>query len=114
MDEDSEEESGKDSGGMQQGYLCISVDPRRVGAGDGETVILNPRELRKTITLQQTTEDQKIWMTSAQTGFPLERDTDEVINSKDVQMGRNTARYLHPVISTYITAWEADLTSAGT
>jgi hypothetical protein len=114
MDEDSEEESGKDSGDMQQGYLCISADPRRVGAGGGETVILNPRELRKAITLQQTTEDQKIWMTSAQTGFPLERDTDEVINSKDVQMGRNTARYLHPAISTYIAAWEADLTSAGT
>jgi DNA-directed RNA polymerase subunit RPC12/RpoP len=114
MDEDSEEESGKDSGDMQQGYLCISADPRRVGAGGGETVILNPRELRKAITLQQTTEDQKIWMTSAQTGFPLERDTDEVINIKDVQMGRNTARYLHPAISTYIAAWEADLTSAGT
>ncbi len=53
-------------------------------------------------------------MTSAQTGFPLERDTDEVINSKDVQMGRNTTRYLHPDMSTYITAWEADLTSVGT
>jgi hypothetical protein len=29
-------------------------------------------------------------------------------------MGRNTGRYLHPAISTYITAWEADLTSEGT
>jgi hypothetical protein len=43
-------------------------------------------------------------MTSDQTGFPVERDTDEVINSKDVQMGRNTTRYLHPGISTYIAA----------
>jgi hypothetical protein len=60
----------------------------QVGAGGGETVILNPRELRKAITLQQTTEDLKIWMTSAQTGFPLERDTDEVINSKDVTIKR--------------------------
>ena len=99
---------------MQQGYLCISADQRRVGAGGGEAIILNPRELREAITLQQTTEDQKIWMTSAQTGFPLERDTDEVINNKDVQMGRNTARYLHPVISVYIADWEADLASTGT
>ena len=114
MDEDSEEESGRDSGDMQQGYLCISADPRRVGAGGGEDIILNPRELRESITLQQTTEDQKIWMTSAQTGFPLERDADEVINSKDVQMGRNTARYLHPAISAYIADWEAELTSTGT
>jgi hypothetical protein len=55
-----------------------------------------------------------MWMTSAQTGFPLERDVDEVTNSKDVQMGRTTARYLHPAISTFIAAWEADLTSTGT
>jgi hypothetical protein len=77
-------------------------------------MILNPRELWQVITLQQTTKDQKIWMTSAQTGFPLEREEDEVINRKDVQMGRNTSRYLHPAISAYITDWETDLTSTGT
>jgi hypothetical protein len=110
MDEDSE----KDSDDRQQGYLCISADPSRVGTRVGEPVILNPKELRKTITLQQTTKDQTIWMTSAQTGFPLERDVDEVTNNKDVQMGRNTARYLHPAISTYIPEWEAELTSTGT
>jgi hypothetical protein len=59
-EEDPEEDSEEDSGEMQQGYLCTSGDPRRIGAGDGETVILNPRELWKTITLQQTTEDQTI------------------------------------------------------
>ena len=29
-------------------------------------------------------------------------------------MGRTTARYLHPAISTFIANWEADLTSSGT
>jgi hypothetical protein len=90
MDEDSEEESGKDSDDIQQDYLCISADPRRVGVGGGETMILNPREMCQVLTLQQTTEDQKIWMTSAQTGFPLERDEEEVTNSRGVQMGRHT------------------------
>jgi hypothetical protein len=50
----------------------------------------------------------------AQTGFPLERETDEVTNSTDAQMGRHTARYLHPAISTYIADWEADLASTST
>ena len=90
---------------MQEGYLCTSADPRRAGGGGGETVILNPRELRKAITLQQTTKDQTIWMTTSQTGFPLERDVDEVTNIRDAQMGRTTARYLHPAISEFIAEW---------
>jgi hypothetical protein len=114
MDEDSEEAPDNDSGDMQVGYLCISADPRRVGVGGGESMILNPRELRRVLTLQQTTEDQTIWMTSAQTGFPFERESDEVTNNTDVQMGRNTARYLHPDISTYIADWESKLISTGT
>ena len=114
MDEGSEEAPDNDSGDMQEGYLCTSADPRRVGVGGGEPMILNPRELQQILTLQQTTEDQTIWMTSAQTGFPLERDEEEVTNSRDVQMGRHTARYLHPAISAYIADWEADLASTGT
>jgi hypothetical protein len=47
MTEDSEE--------MQQGYLCTSEDPRRIGVGGDETIILNSRELRKAITLQPQT-----------------------------------------------------------
>jgi hypothetical protein len=48
---------------MQPGYLCTSVNPRRIGEGGGETISLNSRELRKSITLQQNTKDQTIWMT---------------------------------------------------
>jgi hypothetical protein len=77
-------------------------------------MILNPKELRRALTLQQTMEDQTIWMTSAQTGFPVERESDEVTNSTDAQMGKHTARYLHPTISAYIADWEADLASTGT
>jgi len=114
MDEDSEEASDKDLDDIQIGYLCISADPRRVGVGGGEPTILKPKELRQALTLQQTMEDQTIWMTSAQTGFPLEGEEDEVTNNTDTQMGRHTARYLHPAISTYIVEWEADLASTGT
>jgi hypothetical protein len=108
-----EEDSEEDSDEMQQGYLCTSADPRRIGEGGDQTIILNPRELRKVITPQQNAKDQTIWMTTAQTGFPLERDEDEDTNRKDTQMGRITERYLHPVISTFIANWETDLTSSG-
>ncbi len=98
---------------MQPGYLCTSADPRRIGTGGGKTIILNSRELCKAITLQQNAKDQTIWMTTAQAGFPYERDEDEVTNSKDAQVGRITTRYLHPAISTFINNWETNLTSAG-
>ena len=81
MTEDSEE--------IQQGYLCTSTDPRRIGAGGGETIILNSSELRKTITLQQTGDDQTLWMTTAQSGFPLTRDEEEVTNGKDAEIPLN-------------------------
>ena len=63
---DSEKDSEEDSDEMQQGYLCTSTDPKRIGTKDGETFILNSRELRKTISLQQNVKDQTIWMTTAQ------------------------------------------------
>jgi hypothetical protein len=31
---------------MQQGHLCVSTDPRRVGGPDGEPTIINIEELR--------------------------------------------------------------------
>jgi hypothetical protein len=77
------------------------------------TIILNPRELRKAITFQQSTDDQAVWLTTAQAGFPLTRDEEELINSKDAQMGRPTARHLHPAISEFIAFIQAELTSTG-
>ena len=52
-------------------------------------------------------------MTTAQTGFPIEREEDEVTNRKDLQMGGFTSRYLHPVISTFIANWKVDLAPSG-
>ena len=102
MEEDSDEMNKEENSEvMQQGYLCTSADPRRIGEEGGEPFIITPNELRDIIVLQQTTDDQTIWMTTAQAGFPLTRNEDEVTNSKDAQMGRTTSRYLHPVISTF-------------
>ncbi len=77
----------EDSEEKHQDHLCTSGDPRRIGVG-GETIILNSSELCKDITSQQVTGDQTVWITTSQTGFPLTRDEEELINSKDTQMGR--------------------------
>jgi len=50
-----------------QGYLCVSVDPRRAWtAKGGETFIITKEEFKILIQDQQKTEDQKIWLTTAQ------------------------------------------------
>ena len=42
---------------FQQGFLCVSVDPRRVGGPGGEPTIINLKELRTLLCTQQTRED---------------------------------------------------------
>jgi hypothetical protein len=70
-DEDSEEVS--DSVDIQIGYLCISADPRRVGVGGGEPMILNPKEIRRALTLQQTMEDQTVLILGRKRLFIMNR-----------------------------------------
>jgi hypothetical protein len=48
MDEDDELDQE-----MQQGYLCVSTDPRRVGGPGGEPTIINIEELRALMITQQ-------------------------------------------------------------
>ncbi len=45
---------------MQQGHLCVSTDPRRVGGPGGEPTIVNIAELRALLTTQQSLEDQTV------------------------------------------------------
>ena len=56
---------------MQQGHLCVSTDPRRVGGPGGEPTIINIEELRALLITQQSLEDQTVWLTTAQAGFPV-------------------------------------------
>ena len=59
---------------FQQGYLCVSADPRRVGGLEGEPTVINLKELRTLLCTQQTREDQTVWLTTAQAGFPVVAD----------------------------------------
>ena len=45
---------------FQQGFLCVSADPRRVGGPGGEPTIITLKELRTLLCTQQTREDQTV------------------------------------------------------
>ena len=57
VDMDSDNDLEQD---FQQGYLCVSADPRRVGGPGGEPTIINLKELQTLLHTQQTLEDQTV------------------------------------------------------
>ena len=66
-----EEEELSDTDDEIQGYLCVSADPRRSGSAEGgENFILTAEELRLSLQEQCQAEDQTVWLTTAQAGFP--------------------------------------------
>jgi hypothetical protein len=93
-----------------QGYLCVSADPRRSGQTEGgENFIITAEELRLILKAQCGEEDQSVWMTTAQTGFPTAAAEGELDNDLDRQLGKPTARCLHPTISTFILQRQQEL-----
>ena len=68
---------------FQQGFLCVSADPRRVGGPGGEPTIITLKELRTLLCTQQTREDQTVWLTTAQAGFPVAADAQEIQTDRD-------------------------------
>jgi hypothetical protein len=56
-------------------------------------------ELRSLLAYQQHLPDQKVWATTAEAGFSLEKEGEEIHNERDEWEGKKTARFLHPAIS---------------
>ncbi len=93
-----------------QGYLCVSTDPRRSGQTEGgENFIITTEELRLILKAQCEEEDQTVWMTTAQAGFPTTAAEGELDNDLDRQVGKPTARCPHPAISAFIIQRQQDL-----
>ncbi len=80
----------------QKGLALRTTDPRSPADGD---VILTPMEIRSLLTYQQHLPDQKVWATTAEAGFPLEEEEEEIHNERDEWEGKKTDRFLHPSIS---------------
>ena len=80
----------------QKGLALRTTDPRFPADGD---IILTPMELRRLLAYQKHLPDQKVWTTTAEAGFPLEEEDEEVQNERDKGEVKQTARFLHPSIS---------------
>ena len=87
---------------MQQGHLCVSTDPRRVGGSDGQPTIINIEQLQALLITQQSLEDQTVWLTTDQPGFPVTEDSTELQNDRDRILGKPVPRFLHIAISIFI------------
>ncbi len=93
-----------------QGYLCVSADPRRLGSVEGgENFIITSKELRMSLQAQCEEEDQVVWMTTVQAGFPTTATEGDFDRDLDRQWGKLTARCLHPVMSAYILQRQQEL-----
>ena len=55
--------------------------------------------------------EDTVWLTTAQTGFPTTATEGELDNILDRQLGKPTARCLHPAISAYILQRQQELLS---
>jgi hypothetical protein len=85
-------------------------DPRRSGSAEGgENFMIISKELRMSLQAQCEVEDQTVWMTTAQAGFPTTSAEGELDNDLDRQWGKPTIRCLHPAISVYILQRQQEL-----
>jgi hypothetical protein len=88
----------------------VSADPRKSGQTEGgENFIITAEELRLILKAQCEEEDQTVWMTTAQAGFPTTAAEGELDNDLDRRLGKPTARCLHPAISVFIIQRQQDL-----
>jgi hypothetical protein len=67
-----------------QGYMCVSADPGMSGTAEGgENFIITTKELRMLLQDQCQAEDQGVWLTTAQAGFPTVHAEGELENILD-------------------------------
>jgi hypothetical protein len=80
-------------------YITSSEDGNR---GD---VICTVEQVKELIARKAAAEDgiAAIWLTTAEMGFSLTEEQDEVVCAKDVKAGRITDRFLAPAISRFAT-----------
>ena len=70
--------------------------------GGGEPTIISLEELRTLLITQQSLEDQTIWLTTTQAGFPVTADVTEFQNNTDRCLDKPVAPFLYPVISNFM------------
>ena len=89
------------------GLRCTTADPRYAGRGDdpsGGDIIVDMPGLRYLLHQgeQLAQEEMEVWLTSAQMGFAVQQQEDEIVDHWDEKRGGSTCRCLAPQISEFI------------
>jgi hypothetical protein len=91
------------------GIKMRAADPRYITDGDDINrgdVLLTMAQVRQLITIkaQSTAEIATIWLTTAEMGFSLTAESNEVTCPKDAREGKGSDRFLAPAISRFATS----------
>ncbi len=110
MECDSQSDSDEEDSSATLSYRLKlrAADPRYITSsedGNRGDVICTVEQVKELIARKATAEDgiATIWLTTAEMGFSLTEEQDEVVCSKDVKEGRITDRFLAPAISRFAT-----------
>ena len=100
------------------GSNCVRRTLDTLPAEDGNRgdVICTVEQVKELIARKAAAEDgiAAIWLTTAEMGFSLTEEQDEVVCAKDVKAGRITDRFLAPAISRFATdTWSMSKQTAG-
>ena len=92
------------------GLLFRNADPRYAGLEDdpsGGDVVLTAEQVRGCLRqMREMTEaNKRLWLTTREMGFALEREDNEVEEARDRKDGKRTARKLAPRASEFIERW---------
>jgi len=110
MEYDTQSDSDEEDSSATLSYRLKlhAADPRYITSsedGNRGDVICTIEQVKKLIARKATAEDgtAAIWLTTAEMGYSLTEEQDEVVCAKDVKEGRITDRFLAPAISRFAT-----------
>jgi hypothetical protein len=94
------------------GLKMRASDPRYITHGDDGNrgdILLNLAQVRELIIRKQQSEEgvATVWLTTAEMGFSLTDEPNEILCPKDVREGKVSDRYLAPAISRFVTSTQA-------
>jgi hypothetical protein len=103
---DSDDDGG--DGLLFYGLKLRAADPRYITHGDDSDrgdILLTLAQVRELILEKQQSEEEvaTVWLTTADMGFPLTEESNEVLCPKDVREGKGIDRFLAPAISRFAT-----------
>jgi hypothetical protein len=91
-----------------------TADPRYITHGDDgnrRDILLTLAKVRELIIRKQQSEEgvATVWLTTAEMGFSLTDEPNEILCPKDIREGKVSDRYLAPAISRFVTSTLAEV-----